>query len=269
MSPSPRRPTLDLSVEQITPKIAKEWLESNVHNRKLSERLVDTYAETMAAGEWVLNGEPIIFDRDGKLQSGQHRLWAVIASGTTIHSVIVRGADPLGLFSLDTGRKRRVTDALTLQGESDVAVLGNALNWLWRYSAGLMDMPGITSTTTHLLRVLEENPDIREFVRLSHRVRGKVPIPTGMIAALMFVFTNINAKEAEAFYELLVTGENLDSKHPVFALRRWLTRTKLESKRPTQRLVAAITIKAWNAYRRHEDVASLRWAANEAFPVAE
>ena len=69
-----RRPNLELSIEEIDATVAEEWLSCNTWNRKISDRLILTYAETMKEGAWVLNGEPIIFDEKGRLQSGQHRL---------------------------------------------------------------------------------------------------------------------------------------------------------------------------------------------------
>jgi hypothetical protein len=221
----------------------------------------------MEAGEWVLNGEPIIFDRTDRLQSGQHRLLAVVASGVTIRSVIVRGAEPSSLYSLDSGRKRRTTDALTLRGEKDVANLAAALVWHWRWEHGVMDR-GLSPTTTHLMKLLDETPDLREFVKLAHRIRRNVPCPGGLLAAMLYHFSLINPKDAEHFSEKLSSGEELTSESPIFMLRRWLIRTKLETRKPSQQLTAAIIVKAWNAYREHSPIRNLRWAANEAFPEA-
>src|SRR5690348_9218536 len=148
----PRKlPELELTVEEITPVIAKEWLQFNTFNRKVSRSLVQSYAQIMKDREWRLNGEAIIFDRTGRLQSGQHRLLAVIESGTSIWSVVVRGAEPEAIFSLDAGRKRRLTDALTLRGEKDVSNLATATTWWWRYQNDLMESGGITSTAMHLV----------------------------------------------------------------------------------------------------------------------
>lgn len=63
MSPRKREPDLVLSIEEITPEVATQWMEFNTWNRKISERLILTYAETMKEGAWVLNGEPIIPSR--------------------------------------------------------------------------------------------------------------------------------------------------------------------------------------------------------------
>ena len=41
---------LELSVETIEPEVALEWLEHNVKNRKVSQSLVEVYAEVIRDG---------------------------------------------------------------------------------------------------------------------------------------------------------------------------------------------------------------------------
>lgn len=262
------KPRLELSIESITPKTAAEWLESNTHNRRVSDQLVERYSEAMSAGEWVLNGEPIIFDKTGRLQSGQHRLLAVVDSKTSIWSVVVRGAEPEYIYSLDAGRKRRMTDVLTLRGEKNVAVLSSALVWHWRYQHGLMDRGGITPTNTHLLSLLDSTPAMREYVGVAGRLKSSLGVSAGIGAALLYEFFALDASEASSFLEYVVTGEGIDSTHPAYVLRRWIIRARLSQRKPSSTMLAAVIVKAWNAYRTHEPVRNLRWGANEEFPEA-
>jgi hypothetical protein len=263
-----RKPNLELTIEAINPKTATEWLQTNTHNRRVSEQLVERYAEAMEAGEWVLNGEPIIFDKTGRLQSGQHRLLAVVESKTSIWSVVVRGAEPEYIYSLDAGRKRRMTDVLTLRGEKNVAVLSTALVWHWRYTHKVMDRGGITPTNTHLLKLLDETPTIRDFCNLASRLRTSLGVSPGLGGAILFELFRLDEEDASAFLEAVVTGENLDSSHPAYILRRWMIRAKQLPRKPSSAMIAAVMIKAWNAYREHTPLRALRWAANEEFPEA-
>ena len=48
----------------------------------------------MQDGKWRLNGKTICFDSTGRLLNGQHRLSAVVRSGVTLTTVVVRGLDP-------------------------------------------------------------------------------------------------------------------------------------------------------------------------------
>lgn len=67
--------------EMITPVKAAEYLALNKNNRKLNEATVERYVNMMSKGEWIMNGEPICFDRYGNLVNGQHRLTAIIRFG--------------------------------------------------------------------------------------------------------------------------------------------------------------------------------------------
>lgn len=80
-------------IETITPEIANEMLSHNSRNpRKVMNRaVIRKYADDIAAGLWQLNGEAIIFDEDGFLKNGQHRLCAVIQAGKPMKTLVVRG----------------------------------------------------------------------------------------------------------------------------------------------------------------------------------
>lgn len=262
----PRPPVqLELSVEFITPQMAEEWLEHNTHNRRSSDRLVVVYAQSIDNDEWRLNGEPIIFDKKGRLQSGQHRLQAVVLAGKGIWSVVVRGAEPESIYSLDSGRRRRMTDVLTLRGEKDTANLGAAITWWWRYTVGAMDR-NESATTTHLLKVLDETPSIRESLAQGRRIHQALGFSCGLMTALYMAFSEKDQEDADFFVEQLVTQANLDVSDPAYALVRWARNARQDTRRPSQVVVAAVTVKAWNAFREHRVIRSLTFKGNEEFP---
>lgn len=94
--------------EKITPAKAKEYLEHNTDNyRSLSQKTVHVYAADMRNGCWQTNGEPIAFDENGTLLNGQHRLNAIIESGTSITMLVVRGVKN-GTDIYDCGRGRTI-----------------------------------------------------------------------------------------------------------------------------------------------------------------
>ena len=64
-------------IVDITPEMAREYLEKNSHNRRLSERSVRNLATAIKNGEWQVNGEAIKVDKEGNLLDGQHRLSAI------------------------------------------------------------------------------------------------------------------------------------------------------------------------------------------------
>lgn len=62
---------------------------SNIRN--VNWRVVHKYARAMQMGLWQFNGEPIVFDEDGVLKNGQHRLLAVLESGVAIKALVIKG----------------------------------------------------------------------------------------------------------------------------------------------------------------------------------
>ena len=85
---------LQVEVEVISPEQAEAYLENNAKHRKIKEKKVDAYMQEMQDGKWRLNGKVLIFDANGRLLNGQHRLSAVVKSGVSLTTLVVRGVDP-------------------------------------------------------------------------------------------------------------------------------------------------------------------------------
>lgn len=100
--------------ETITPDIARSLLDSQVVNRSLNSRRVIAYANDMKNGNWKESPEPICMNPDGKLNNGQHRLQAVILSGTPV--VMTVAYDVPDEAVMDRGLPRSVGDSLYMRG---------------------------------------------------------------------------------------------------------------------------------------------------------
>ena len=89
-----KAPDMTMTIEEIGPKKAQEYLKLNIHNPRhgqMSRSVIRRYAELMKAALWELNGEAIQFDEEGFLKNGQHRLAAIILSGVTVKMAVIRG----------------------------------------------------------------------------------------------------------------------------------------------------------------------------------
>lgn len=74
------------------PSVAKQWLDEHQRkNRNVSGNVVSRYARTMEGGDWLLNGEAIVFSTNGTMMNGQHRLNACIASREPLKILVVVG----------------------------------------------------------------------------------------------------------------------------------------------------------------------------------
>lgn len=110
-----------MRTEKVTPEKATAYLKRNVDNyRKISRATVALYAEEMKAGNWRLNGEPIVFDKNGKLKNGQHRLAAVITAGIPVEMTIIEGVEEdVNVF--DNGMKRSTKQMAQASGYGDIS----------------------------------------------------------------------------------------------------------------------------------------------------
>ena len=82
---------LTATVEDITPETAASWLSNNFGHREIKQSRVEKFANQMNEGDWQFNGKVIILSDTGMLMNGQHRLSAVVASGKTMRSIVIRG----------------------------------------------------------------------------------------------------------------------------------------------------------------------------------
>lgn len=105
-----------LTVEIITPAVAREYLSHNTANRDPRMPVVRRYAQAMEDGKWKLTAEPIQFDMDGVLINGQQRLMAVIESDTAVAFCVVRDCPIDSPVVLDNGVIRTASDAAKYLG---------------------------------------------------------------------------------------------------------------------------------------------------------
>jgi hypothetical protein len=101
---------------RVTPDMARKMLSRNEGNRTISKRTVTAYASDMAAGRWDEYAfNPVIFDINGRLKDGQHRLAAVVKSGGTVGMWIADLPTDAGDI-YDRGRARTAKNILELRG---------------------------------------------------------------------------------------------------------------------------------------------------------
>lgn len=263
----------DWEVLEITPELAKQWLERNIeNNRGIRPQVVDAYARDMAAGRWHITGDPIRFDEDGNLIDGQHRLHAVIKSGVPITSCVVRGIRREAFFVIDSGIRRTMGDEFTFAGEKNAIALAAAIHQLMRYERNIMDKgTSLKATRAEYMEELERHPEIRDSIHFGQMTKNILRHSIG--TALHYLFSRKDKVLADEFFIKLAQGTNLEDDDPIYMLRERLMRENIKGgkTRMVPREVIALVIKAWNAKRKNERPRSLRWRGQgegaEEFPV--
>jgi hypothetical protein len=266
-------------VETITPEIAGEMLESGygVTNRSIMRAAVERYSRDMRDGKWFMTGEAIKFDRGGQLIDGQHRLYAVIQSGVTIETLVIRGVDQHAFAFMDSGQKRTTGQYLAMHGytnSNSIAAAANALH-VYRNVGSFKKYPGhYNPRKEDVLEMVVSQPEIERGSRIgtTASMRTLAATPATM-AALYVLFSEVDAEDAEVFFNLLDSGAGLEEGDAILVLRNQLSRMKSETTRVDQNYVAALTIKAWNFWRVGTQVKQLKYrpggANPEKFPVIQ
>src|SRR4051812_21202988 len=151
-----------MSKQIITPEVAKEMLDRNKVNRPVRKRVMITLARDMSNGAWKLTGDPILFDVEGNLIDGQHRLHACIHAGVPFETWVGLNADPSVQDVKDTGARRTLSDVLHMRGESSSIMLASILRAVAVQEEDYeMRSGNYVPSYTRLLSMYDESP--REF----------------------------------------------------------------------------------------------------------
>lgn len=265
-------------IETITPDDAGRWLSHNTHNRHVRPNLVARFAVAMRKGEWAVNGESIKFDWNGAMLDGQHRLAAVVESGATIQSLVIHNLPPTTQETVDTGARRTPGDIFALRGYKRATTLAAAARYLLLIEQGSVkrSMGGITTSKADpeispqdLFVIVGRYPMLPESIDLTDPVRY-IGASHSQMAALHAWLSKIDTADAATFFEQLGTGLGLTEGSPVYALRRWLEHASMEPTKHRKALnrviVHALTIKAWNAFRRGDKVKNVRYVEGDDLP---
>ena len=235
---------LDIRVELITPKIAKEWLGDNLNNRNPKMMRVKQYAADMRSGNWRLNGEAIKKSTTGRLLDGQNRLFACIEADTPFLTLVVRGLDDVvDQMTMDTGSSRSYSDVLKMRGETNCTALASAVRGVTLWNMGMRRFSdgggwccprGCRSGSRRPLQRHprchpEQHPRLAGRCPTLKRMGGNLGIPTQISGALWVAFHAIDADDAQHFFERLESDEGHRDGDPIFALRRLLLNNRRTS----------------------------------------
>lgn len=284
----PDNPDIRIGWARITPTIAKRLMKLNIANRDVKTRGRSKIVEDQSSGSWNNeNPDPIVIDLDGRLSNGQHRLLGVIETGVPIVVLVVIGVSPSVMETLDTGSVRSLTDTLTIEnraygaGHKNLSYLAGCITACYRYKkrGNLSQGGGAVYTRPQLLAFYREDREwIERLVSWSISTSRKMP-STGNITtvkrlcAFRFALESAGASmdDVELFFAMLL--EERAAAPAVLELRKRFQSLQVEHNRkrtPTDDLVMALMVKAWNFYLDGVAPKNLKWKAGasggEAFP---
>jgi hypothetical protein len=173
---------------------------------------------------------------------------------------------------------------LTALGYRNTVALAAAIRVLKQFTYLLangtfpVDRSGLTPTPMEARRTVTEHPSLVDWIHVARNIRSAgIPGGDGLWAGILYWCSLIDdeaAEDARVFAERLQEGTELSDGDPVLALRNKL----LSIRAPIRRRYAyddltALIVKAWNAYRKGEQIFLLHWrrggARPERFPIPE
>lgn len=255
---------------QITPSMAKEMLKHNTHNRPYSDATVRKYTQLMRDGKWGLSPDSIGFDVEGKLMNGQHRLSAVINSGTTQTFFVVHEM-PLTSYQItDEGRKRRASDIVAIETNvKHYNVVASSVRLYMGLAAGRGVNTGnkdITPTNADILETYLKHEHIfNSSIDLANRCYNKLNFLGKKEVGGIFSYLVIEkqyeiAVVKEFFIELFFSTTNDPT---ITLLRDRLIKSKIGKATLKYSIKLSLIAKTWNAYIANRRLKCLKYSDEE------
>lgn len=270
-------------VEFITPALASVYLMANKNNRPLKKNHVDYLTRLMEENRWMLNGEAIIFDDNGVLLNGQHRLTALAkAKINGIQMLVVRGVDNNSFATYDQGLNRTFGDVFSLAGIPSANKVSSVVHRYWNLHCGLSalsESDTLSRNATHAtgkrrlskqqaLELYEEHAAIfSDAAKIASRVTDKgVKVLTesdcGSLAALLCIDYEWELDLIESFFSHLFTGYS--SFNCIKALHNKLANSIIsKTTKMTPRHKINIIAKTWNCFVTGKDTKKVFWREEE------
>lgn len=96
--------------------MARVYLNTSVGNRVIKQDILRGLVSYLKNDQFKVNGETIVFDSEGSLMDGHHRLEAVAASGVPAIFIVVRGVERSTWTTMDSGTARSLGDVFRIEG---------------------------------------------------------------------------------------------------------------------------------------------------------
>jgi hypothetical protein len=231
----------------------------------------------MRKGEWEFNGDAIRINGSGKVVDGQHRLHAIIKADKAIQCLVVSGLKQSAFATIDCGKARSNGDALAIKGYRNANILAAALAMIYLDEQGELDSHWNLSprhgqvSAKRTISLARKYPSVQMSATAAQGwyMEGSPLVPSAM-AFLHYRFGQHSTDEADQFFQLVATGENLSRNHPILMLRKTLIRlrTMVGNKGAplSRRVQVGLTIKAWRAWVAGTEIKTLKFAHNESIP---
>jgi len=259
------KPTPTICGADVVPEVwswqmAQEALAKNNSNRNLRMARVEQYMRSMVDKLWGAKEAKlqyraaagfIVYDWDGNLIDGQHRLHAQVQSRTTQRWYVLRDVPPSTQNQIDTGIARTAADALKFEGYANYIILASVARWAWLLEQGAATGKKIKVSNEEILDMVERHPDLAHSAEMgAYAARSgmlqKVFPPSPLGAAHWWIAQEAGHVEADMFLDRIAHLHREREGSALLALvNRFSTAAKNNEHLQTQ-VQIAMFLKAWN-----------------------
>lgn len=217
-----------------TPQQAKDILAKSSGNRKLKKRKIKQFTEDMKNGKWKVNGETVIFDENGNLIDGFHRMNACVASESSFNTLAVYGIDSNLKHIIDTGTMRSNADTIEMYFKNTkyTSVIAAAIRYVKLIKRNLSDRTLILKNDD-VIQFIEIYPEFLDFVHENSKIIGSYNcriFSASRLCACLWIFQQkYDAETVDNFFIKLVSGLGLTEESPIYILRRKMESIKFSS----------------------------------------
>lgn len=257
-----------INIEKITPTQAEMMLENLFPlQRNYRQRNGDEYAKMMANGEWCLSPDAILLIK-GMLANGQHRLQALMLSGTTQEFLVMRSDDENLYKKIDSGMKRSIGDTVgkLVENANHIAAMAQ---FIIDYKTGNI-FPRGKKTNTDRVQIInfinDNNNELQKCLRLVKQLLDKQRIIAySRLASILFLAAEKNPVTAEQFITELSSGRTTNEN--IVKLRSRLVSNATSKSKLPQNYLSALVIKAYAAFKSGTQLGVLKMVNGEEYPV--
>lgn len=197
-------------IEEIDPALAGLLLQANVRNRPISSVHVAALVRDMLSGNWRLTHQGIALDCDGRLVDGQHRLSAIVASGTTQKMTVTYNVEPDAFHSIDVGIQPRSIAQIAglIRGTKQSTLSVSAVKIVWHVLEANQHAPvRVSWTEAEVFSVLDVFE--ADIAWVTGRIKNTTLIRQGPVVAALAYAAPCAREEIADFIDRMVSREGL------------------------------------------------------------
>lgn len=210
----------------LTPALADVLIAHNEGNRPIRIAKLAQYVDDIANDRWEFNGETIIISKEGLMNNGQHRSYAVQETQIGIPVLFVFGVDRQSRKTVDTGANRGPHDQLSADGfpqpTTMAAVARFVLSFERNEGKGFANLNRISGPDVYERAKDDAMVDTAAQFPYKYGNKAKRLAPPSVMGFCFYEFTKVDEKAAKDFLDGLITGIGLTADSAAYITREKL-----------------------------------------------